>query len=236
MFRYLSTGAIVAACAMLWLAPTAVTTHAQEGRDAQREGRVRTTETFRASTLTGMTVYNARGEEVGSIHELVINVEKGKVEYAALAVGGFLGIGEKLFAVPWNLFRMGVDDDRRYFVLDVDKAKLEQAPGFDKNNWPNVADPNWAEEINRYYGNDNNTHQGIFERFDGQRLVMTDARGESTHSHHVADNLKVTSEGETVDASTLRRGDHIRVTLARHDDGQMVVSKIERLAAPQPQR
>jgi len=105
-----------------------------------------------ASTLTGDSVVNAMGEQIGKINEIMIDIPSGRVAYAVLSFGGFLGMGDKLFAIPWD--RLTVDEDRKQIVLDVDKISLERAPGFDKDNWPDMADPSWGSEIYTYYGTD----------------------------------------------------------------------------------
>lgn len=107
--------------------------------------------TFRASKLMGMSVRNAEGEKLGTIEDLVMHLENGKVAYAALGVGGVLGIGEKLFAIPYSQLKFNHGKDEMFFVLNMSKEKLKTAPGFDKSNWPDVADPKWAEEIDTYY-------------------------------------------------------------------------------------
>ena len=63
---------------------------------------------------------------------------------------GFLGMGDKLFAVPW--YALKLDTVNKRFVLNVDKDRLESAPGFDKDNWPNMSDQAWAQNIHSYYG------------------------------------------------------------------------------------
>lgn len=191
--------------------------------------KVTATRAFRASTLTGMKVYNTAGDEVGTVNELVINVEKGKVEYVALSVGGFLGIGDKLFAVPWRLMSLKFDEDKTYFVVDVSKETLQRAEGFDQDHWPNVADPNWADSIERHYGLNGSTHEGTFEKIDGSTLVMKDATGQATHMHRLASNLTVMRGEARSNTADLRAGDRIRVTLGEHE-GNSVVTKIEVLA------
>ncbi|MBP6490514.1 MAG: PRC-barrel domain containing protein, partial [Thauera sp.] len=69
---------------------------------------------------------------------------------AVLSFGGFLGLGEKLFAVPWSA--MTLDRNQRCFVLDVSKDRLKDAPGFDKDVWPDMADPEWTAKVHTYYG------------------------------------------------------------------------------------
>ena len=103
-----------------------------------------------ASTMIGDHVVNREGKEVGTIHELMIDLDSGRVTYAVLKFGGFLGMGEKLFAVPWP--SLSVDLDRERFVLDVDVDKLKSAPGFDKSDWPNMGDRYWGTEIHKFYG------------------------------------------------------------------------------------
>jgi sporulation protein YlmC with PRC-barrel domain len=103
-----------------------------------------------ASTLASDRVVNARGEDIGKIDEIMIDVPTGRVAYAVLSFGGFLGMGDKLFAIPWS--RLTLDEENKVFLLDVDRATLERAPGFDKNNWPDMADQTWGAEIYTYYG------------------------------------------------------------------------------------
>jgi hypothetical protein len=76
----------------------------------------------------------------------------GQVAYAVLAFGGFLGMGEKLFAVPWQALHL--DTVNKRFVLDVEKERLKNAPGFDKDAWPDMADVAWATEVHTFYGTD----------------------------------------------------------------------------------
>ena len=103
-----------------------------------------------ASTIIGDAVENASGEHLGKIEELMIDVEQGRIAYAVLSFGGFMGLGDKLFAIPWNALRINTQEHK--FVLEADKNTLEAAPGFDKDNWPDMADPSWGSDIHRYYG------------------------------------------------------------------------------------
>jgi sporulation protein YlmC with PRC-barrel domain len=102
-----------------------------------------------ASTLTGDEVRNRQGEKLGTIEEIMVDVPTGRIAYAVLSSGGFLGIGDKLFAIPWRALTL--DPENKCFVVDVAKARLEQAPGFDKDSWPSMADENWARELHTYY-------------------------------------------------------------------------------------
>ena len=103
-----------------------------------------------ASTLAGDKVVNLRGEDLGKIEELMIDLERGRVAYAVLSFGGFLGMGDKLFAIPWEA--LSVDTTEKRFVLNINKDLLKQAPGFDKSNWPDMTNPAWGAELYGYYG------------------------------------------------------------------------------------
>ena len=103
-----------------------------------------------ANTLMGDEVYNHKDEDLGDIKEIMLDTRTGRVCYAVLSFGGFLGMGDKLFAVPWNALTL--DTKNKRFVLNVEKERLTQAPGFDKDKWPNMADQAWAKAIHFYYG------------------------------------------------------------------------------------
>ena len=103
-----------------------------------------------ASTMTGDSVRNAAGQDLGNLDEVMIDIPSCRVAYAVVSFGGVLGMGNKLFAVPWSALR--VDEDEKCLILDVDKKTLESAPGFDKDNWPDMANTAWGSEVSRYYG------------------------------------------------------------------------------------
>jgi hypothetical protein len=102
-----------------------------------------------AGTLIGNDVYNAADENVGEIKEIMLDMRSGKVGYAVLSFGGFIGLGGKLFAVPWRALKL--DPQNKRFTLQVDKQRLQEAPGFDRDHWPNMADESWVREIHAYY-------------------------------------------------------------------------------------
>jgi sporulation protein YlmC with PRC-barrel domain len=110
-------------------------------------------EVMAADTLEGDDVFSADGEKLGDIQDIMIDVPTGRVAYAVMAAGGFLGIGEKLFAIPWSALTL--DADRKCFVLDASSDRIKNAPGFDKDHWPSMADTTWANEIHNYYGRRN---------------------------------------------------------------------------------
>jgi sporulation protein YlmC with PRC-barrel domain len=105
----------------------------------------------RASKLIGADVENMQGEDLGKIEDIVLDPQDGRVAYAVLSLGGFLGIGEKYFAIPWSALTAKAGEDNT-LMLNVDKEKLKNAPGFDKNNWPDMADRTWGQKIHSYYG------------------------------------------------------------------------------------
>jgi sporulation protein YlmC with PRC-barrel domain len=103
-----------------------------------------------ADTLVGNDVYNGQGEDLGDVKEIMLDMSTGRVSYAVLSFGGILGMGEKLFAVPWSALTL--DTVNKRFTLNVEKERLENAPGFDNGNWPDMADQTWAKGIHDYYG------------------------------------------------------------------------------------
>jgi len=103
-----------------------------------------------ANTLVGNDVYDHNDEDLGAIKEIMLGMQSGKVAYAVLSFGGFLGMGEKLFAVPWAALTLYTENKR--FVLKVDKDMLKNAPGFDKDDWPDMADASWTKKVHSYYG------------------------------------------------------------------------------------
>ena len=114
-----------------------------------RAGKGPGPELMGADTLLGEDVYNAQDESLGDIKEIMLDMRSGKVCYAVLSFGGFLGMGEKLFAVPWGALTL--DTANKRFVLNISKDRLEHAPGFDANRWPDMADQTWANQIHDYY-------------------------------------------------------------------------------------
>ncbi|MEX0706867.1 MAG: PRC-barrel domain-containing protein [Woeseia sp.] len=102
-----------------------------------------------ADTITGDEVCNMQDDELGTIQDLMVDINDGKIRYAVLASGGFLGMGGRLFAVPWKALKQDKENNR--FMLDVDIERLKNAPGFDKDDWPNMADATWNSTVESYY-------------------------------------------------------------------------------------
>ena len=101
-------------------------------------------------SILGAKVINAEREDLGTIEDLVIDARDNRVAYAILSFGGFLGMGDKHFAIPFEA--LSFDLSEKTAVLDIDKERLSRAPGFDKGNWPDMANAAWGAQIYRHYG------------------------------------------------------------------------------------
>jgi sporulation protein YlmC with PRC-barrel domain len=104
----------------------------------------------KGSNFIGADVENPQGQNLGDIKDVVIDRASGRITYAVVSFGGFLGVGEKLFAVPWGAFSQPKADKDK-FVLDIDKERLKNAPGFDDHNWPQMASQEWVTSLYSYY-------------------------------------------------------------------------------------
>lgn len=103
-----------------------------------------------SDTLQDNPVVSPSGDRLGTVKHIMLDVVNGRIAYAVLSFGGPLEFAEKLFAVPWSALTL--DTARKNFLLGIDKARLEGAPGFDKDHWPSMADPQWGSSIHGYYG------------------------------------------------------------------------------------
>jgi sporulation protein YlmC with PRC-barrel domain len=126
------------------------TTYRERGSETAGTGTQTRPRVLSAGTITGDKVMNLQGENLGKIDELMMDLQSGRIAYAVLSFGGFLGMGDKLFAIPWNA--LTVNPDEHAFILNVDKETLKNAPGFNKDNWPDFADERWGSQIYSYYG------------------------------------------------------------------------------------
>ena len=102
-----------------------------------------------ADTLIGNEVYNMANESLGTIKELMIDMSSGMINYAVLSYGGFLGMGDRLFAVPWRALTL--DTANKRFMLSATREQLKNAPGFDKDHWPSMVDTVWASSVHNFY-------------------------------------------------------------------------------------
>lgn len=103
-----------------------------------------------ASTMMGDSVRNPQGEDLGKVEDLVVDLDAGCIAYAVLSFGRYLGRRDKHFAVPWEALRIAPHERR--VVLDISKERLENAPGFAKDNWPKTVDREWLRGVYAYYG------------------------------------------------------------------------------------
>lgn len=141
------------------------------------------------STITGSTVKTLSDETIGTIKDIMLDTETGEVVYTVLSVNtGFLNMGSKYFAIPWQAFSFTEQYDD-VFLLDVDKERLEHSPGFDKDNWPSGPQTEFIKEMNAYYGIERNqrstrdsdyeSDSGIESRRMGSRSGESGLRSES---------------------------------------------------------
>ena len=103
-----------------------------------------------SSSICKDSVRNAAGENLGKIEDLMIDLNTGRIAFAVLSFGGFLKMGNKLFAIPWEALK--IDAVKKEFILNANKNQLEQATGFDKDNWPDMADPTFGSTLYHHYG------------------------------------------------------------------------------------
>jgi len=101
----------------------------------------------RVSKIIGSDVRTKSGEKIGDIRDIVVD-DRGAIRLAIVSTGGFLSVGDRLHAVPWDLLTPGPKDDE---ILDIDKARLQAAPGFTSRTWPNLGDDRWLADNRRHY-------------------------------------------------------------------------------------
>jgi sporulation protein YlmC with PRC-barrel domain len=117
----------------------------QEGSNANWPVKILT-----ATSIIGDGIENRQGEHMGKIKDIMVDLENGYISYVVIEYGGFLGMGEKLFAVPFNTIQL--DQVNRKFILDIDQALLEKAPGFDKHHWPATNSHEYFQNASSYWG------------------------------------------------------------------------------------
>jgi sporulation protein YlmC with PRC-barrel domain len=121
----------------------------REAAKARTDVRRDITQVHRASNVIGMDVENAQGEDLGDITDLVLDFDKGQIAYVVIGSGGVLGVGDTLHAVPWRSLKLNDKMDK--FVINADKNQWKNAPGFNKGEWPPVADKAFRQKIDTYY-------------------------------------------------------------------------------------
>ncbi|MBD2838856.1 PRC-barrel domain-containing protein [Pseudomonas sp. JM0905a] len=126
------------------------------GNDAKNEDHEvgpatrRAPELMATDSLIGKDVYNLDGDDLGVIKEIMLDMRSGRVIYAVLFCTTFFSLGEKLFVVPWRALTLDTKLGR--FMLDVERSRLKEAPGFDEHHWPDMTDQRWQREVSRFYG------------------------------------------------------------------------------------
>jgi sporulation protein YlmC with PRC-barrel domain len=130
---------IVAAQSAAVAAPGAASMTPAERHDWERS--------HRTSKIIGTEVRTRSGEKIGDIRDLVVD-NNGNIKLAIVSTGGFLGVGDRMHAVPWDMLTLGPKDDR---ILDIDKAHLKDTPGFTSKTWPNLGDDHWMADNRRHY-------------------------------------------------------------------------------------
>lgn len=124
-----------------------------DAKPATQESHARGAARCKASQLIGCAITNTKNESLGSLEDVVLDSENHCIAYGVVAFGGFLGMGEKYFALPWRLIEIGQrgEGDALRATLGLDQATLKAAPGFDKGHWPDMANPAWAKQVDDYY-------------------------------------------------------------------------------------
>lgn len=127
---------------------TATTTTGDKVPVTDRQAEKSWERTHRASKIIGTDVRNRQGQKIGDIKDVVLDTN-GQIAYTVVSTGGFLGMGDRMHAIPWTALQK--DGENNYFVLDIDKERLKKAPGFDSKHWPNMADERWNADTRGYY-------------------------------------------------------------------------------------
>ena len=117
-------------------------------RDADASGRG--ADLISAVKVIGSDVHSVEGIRLGTVTDIMIDALSGLARYAVLSVGGFLGVGDKLAAVPLQALRL--DGSRQRFTLPINNTAFTKAPTFGKEHWPQMTDPGWILAVNRFYG------------------------------------------------------------------------------------
>lgn len=103
-----------------------------------------------ADRVDGTAVYNAAGERLGDIHDVMIDKVSGRVAYAIMSFGGFLGIGEKYHPLPWNVLKYSTEQGG--YVVNLSKDQLEGGPSYDEGDDPAWGDRDYEKKLHDYYG------------------------------------------------------------------------------------
>ncbi len=137
-----------------------------------------------SSSIIKTKVRSTNGEDIGKIEDLMIDTDSGEVVYAVLSVNtGFLNLGSKYFAIPLQVFDFDTQDEE--LILDIEKERLENSPGFDKDNWPSGPQHDFIDEVNTFYGSETNAH----EEYVGADVEMDSRQNRATDMPMGGDRL-----------------------------------------------
>jgi sporulation protein YlmC with PRC-barrel domain len=165
---------------------------------------------WQGSQLIGAKVEDGNGKSLGKIEDVMVD-SSGRIPYAVLSFGGFLGVGDKWFAIPWNAIQIERDRDGHgvnRIVLDVTKETLERAPSFTRDKWPDTRDSQWGRDTQKFWS-DTSITMAVKSQLAKQKLGTLTKIDVDTHQGVV--ELK-----GTVDNDTMRQR---AIEVARQVDG-----------------
>jgi sporulation protein YlmC with PRC-barrel domain len=184
----------------------------------------------KASNLIGMKVKNRDNEDLGSIEDLAIDFESGKVSYAVIGVGGFLGIGEKYVGIPLEALTPTPGED--HLLLDASKQAMDQAKGFSRKNWPDLDVVTWdtAAGLARSPAEGAETFEGKVTRIDQDKgTIMVEGEDES-REFKMEDKRKFgrgdRGEAGAKSLTDLEVGTKVTVHYQKQGDDQFVAKKV----------
>jgi sporulation protein YlmC with PRC-barrel domain len=205
-------------------------TSTQTSQQKQQETQPRpTTDILKLSKVIGVKVENAKGDNLGEINDVVIDPIDGRITYAVLEAGGFLGLGEKYFAIPWRAFQTVADENDRgdidKLILNVDKDRMKKAPGFDKDHWPNMADPQWGQTMHTYYGQGDYWKQrqarrdhGTMQEQPGVSATVQQVRGNTVELQVPQNMVQELQAGDRVEVSVQKQTEHSTTQPSQSND------------------
>jgi hypothetical protein len=175
---------------------------------AQKPAPIQNTKRFaehtgltRTNDVVGLEVKDTSGKAAGEIEDLLMDT-RGQVAYAIVSFGGLMGVGDKLYAVPWDA--VWIDRDQRTAYLDVDKNTLERAPSFPKDRWPDSSDRAWGSGV-RTSWSDASITSGVKTRLAREKVATLLKVNVDTNAGVVELNGSVDSERTKQRATELAR-------------------------------
>ncbi|HJU23673.1 MAG TPA: PRC-barrel domain-containing protein, partial [Casimicrobiaceae bacterium] len=188
---------------------------------------------IRASRLIGVDVTNPQGDDLGEIRDLLIDVHDGRIRYAVLDYGGMLNVGDNLFAVPITAFRPAADGSG--FIVNIDNDKLEHAPSFNRDQWPDFNSSDYTSRVDRYYASQASSgsqasnatqpgHEGSWPHASGALWRVSRLIGKDV------DNKQGDDVGQINDLVVNMRNGHVRYVLLQYDKPSSL--EAERWAVP----